>query len=297
MAVSDMAAAVRRLACMAKHLQPKLQQQPPSGSSRAPTRHLAALFGDDSDDDSDGGSDGDDLDVAEAVMTLILAGELEDREDALAKLHRAMIVGGAAQAEAAVEAGAVEALAPLAAGAVAQQAGSGAELAAALLGQLAIVTAEASATIVRLGLGSAKALTPPAAMKLERSATRPSAEAFAALCGAACAGPAATAAVAAGVAELGQPFLVPAETSAATLDSLFHSLLGQLEAAHAETADELDAARLLGCCHALRLLVVGDPVTAAVGETVILLHPPLPLSGVSTRIKRGCKQNDSLTDG
>ena len=32
----------------------------------------------------------------------------------------------------------------------------------------------------------------------------------------------------------------------------------------------------------------------AVDETVILLHPPLPLVGVSIVMKRGCQQNDSL---
>ena len=35
----------------------------------------------------------------------------------------------------------------------------------------------------------------------------------------------------------------------------------------------------------------------AVGETVILLHPPLPLAGVSIRMERGRQQNDSLADG
>ena len=35
----------------------------------------------------------------------------------------------------------------------------------------------------------------------------------------------------------------------------------------------------------------------AVGETIILLHSPLPLLGVSTGMKRGCRQNDSLADG
>ena len=35
----------------------------------------------------------------------------------------------------------------------------------------------------------------------------------------------------------------------------------------------------------------------AVGETVILLHPPLPLVGVSIGKNRGCQQNDSLADG
>ena len=33
------------------------------------------------------------------------------------------------------------------------------------------------------------------------------------------------------------------------------------------------------------------------GETVILLHPPLPLVGVSTVMDRGCQQNDCLADG
>ena len=35
----------------------------------------------------------------------------------------------------------------------------------------------------------------------------------------------------------------------------------------------------------------------AVCETVILLHPPLPLVGISIGIKRGCHQNDSLANG
>ena len=37
--------------------------------------------------------------------------------------------------------------------------------------------------------------------------------------------------------------------------------------------------------------------SSAVGETVILLHPPLHLEGVSLVIWRGRHQNDSLTDG
>ena len=35
----------------------------------------------------------------------------------------------------------------------------------------------------------------------------------------------------------------------------------------------------------------------AVDETVILLHPPLPLAGVSIVMERGCQQNDSLVRG
>ena len=35
----------------------------------------------------------------------------------------------------------------------------------------------------------------------------------------------------------------------------------------------------------------------AVGETVILLHPPVPISGVSIGTNRGCHQHDSLADG
>ena len=37
--------------------------------------------------------------------------------------------------------------------------------------------------------------------------------------------------------------------------------------------------------------------TLAVSETVILLHPPLPLAGVTTVMERGYQQNDSLADG
>ena len=35
----------------------------------------------------------------------------------------------------------------------------------------------------------------------------------------------------------------------------------------------------------------------AVGETVILLHPPLPLGGVSIEMMRECQQHDSLANG
>ena len=38
-------------------------------------------------------------------------------------------------------------------------------------------------------------------------------------------------------------------------------------------------------------------VEAAVGETIILLHLPLPSVGVSIGVERGCQQNDSLADG
>ena len=39
------------------------------------------------------------------------------------------------------------------------------------------------------------------------------------------------------------------------------------------------------------------PVSIAIGETVILLTPPLPLVGVSIDMARECEQNDSLADG
>ena len=35
----------------------------------------------------------------------------------------------------------------------------------------------------------------------------------------------------------------------------------------------------------------------AVGETVILLHPPPPLVGISIRTEKRCQQNDSIADG
>ena len=38
-------------------------------------------------------------------------------------------------------------------------------------------------------------------------------------------------------------------------------------------------------------------LSLAVGETVSLLHPPLPLAGVSMWTGRGCQQNESLADG
>ena len=52
----------------------------------------------------------------------------------------------------------------------------------------------------------------------------------------------------------------------------------------------------------LGLSVIGDQFIwqgelLAVGETFILLHPPLPLLGVSIGMERGCQQNDSVAGG
>ena len=41
----------------------------------------------------------------------------------------------------------------------------------------------------------------------------------------------------------------------------------------------------------------GEEVAAAVDETGILLHPPLPSAGVSIAMERGCQQNNRLVDG
>ena len=46
------------------------------------------------------------------------------------------------------------------------------------------------------------------------------------------------------------------------------------------------------------ILVARMPASLAVGETALLLHPPLPLVGVSTGMERGCQHNDrTLADG
>ena len=45
-----------------------------------------------------------------------------------------------------------------------------------------------------------------------------------------------------------------------------------------------------------RLFALGGR-SLAVGETVILLHPPLPVVGVSIAMGMDCQQNDSLADG
>ena len=39
----------------------------------------------------------------------------------------------------------------------------------------------------------------------------------------------------------------------------------------------------------LELVLLRRPLRLAVGETVILLQPPLPLVGVSIRMERGCQ--------
>ena len=46
-----------------------------------------------------------------------------------------------------------------------------------------------------------------------------------------------------------------------------------------------------------RLTYGGSVAGVAVGETGILLHPPLPSEDVSIWMKRGCLQNESLADG
>ena len=40
-----------------------------------------------------------------------------------------------------------------------------------------------------------------------------------------------------------------------------------------------------------------SPPQVAVDQTLILLHPPLPLVGASTVMERKCQQNDSLANG
>ena len=50
----------------------------------------------------------------------------------------------------------------------------------------------------------------------------------------------------------------------------------------------LSAASMCTCCALPGL---------AAGETVILLHPPLPSAGVTIGMERGCQQNNSLADG
>ena len=52
------------------------------------------------------------------------------------------------------------------------------------------------------------------------------------------------------------------------------------------------------CRSSSRSRTAGSPWSSlAVGETVILLHSPLPLVGVSIVMERGCQQNDSVADG
>ena len=92
--------------------------------------------------------------------------DAEERGDGLARVRRALRAGGAAEAGEAVEAGLVEALAPLATGAAVAAAGGGGLAAAGLLSHLGLLTAAAPAAAIRAGLASARALPPPAAMKV-----------------------------------------------------------------------------------------------------------------------------------
>ena len=45
------------------------------------------------------------------------------------------------------------------------------------------------------------------------------------------------------------------------------------------------------------LAQLSNPSDLAVGETVILLHPALPVAGVSIGMEGERQQNDSLADG
>ena len=65
---------------------------------------------------------------------------------------------------------------------------------------------------------------------------------------------------------------------------------GELSLLRYAIAGLIDASAALGRDPALR-------AELAVGETVILLHPPLTLVGVSIAMERGRQQNDSLADG
>ena len=46
-----------------------------------------------------------------------------------------------------------------------------------------------------------------------------------------------------------------------------------------------------------RRLTYAEAAAVAVGETVILLHPPLPLVGISIETRMERQQNDCLADG
>ena len=51
-------------------------------------------------------------------------------------------------------------------------------------------------------------------------------------------------------------------------------------------------------CAPVRPANFTDSVLLAVGETGILLYPPLPLAGVSIGMEKGCQQTDrTLADG
>ena len=67
----------------------------------------------------------------------------------------------------------------------------------------------------------------------------------------------------------------------------------------AECGFVLTAAAPCSASSAARTLVWSTAIDTrlAVGETVILLHPPLPLAGVSTVMERERQQNDRLVNG
>ena len=58
----------------------------------------------------------------------------------------------------------------------------------------------------------------------------------------------------------------------------------------------MDAAWDAAGSNSLERLTVGQ-LHLAIDETVILLHPPLPLVGVSIVMERERQQNDSLVNG
>ena len=84
------------------------------------------------------------------------------------------------------------------------------------------------------------------------------------------------------------------------LDSLLGSMEGRGSGTRHSSVHEIErqsAPGATGEADTLGRFAPASGAGAAVGETVILLHPPLPLVGVSMETTRECQQNDSFADG
>lgn len=203
--------------------------------------------------------------VAELVITLMLADDREERREALLKLELQLDRCSEADAEAAMEAGVVHVLAPIATVTGDAEWDRAAAVAANILATLSLLTRDGSTGDSPRDASRLVKLVPPAVMKVAgRGVGTPSPTLFAALCGAAFAGNGVARATAVDIVARGSSFFNPPQKdlSAAVALSNTKALIGLISSEGGHNGSFADA-RVLGACHALRLLVSGDAATAA----------------------------------
>ena len=203
--------------------------------------------------------------VAELVITLMLAEGREERREALLKLERQLDRCSEADAEAAMEAGVVHVLTPIAVVTGDAEWDRAAAVAANILATLSLLTRDGSMGDSPRDASRLVKLIPPAVMKVAgRGVGAPSPTLFAALCGAAFAGDGVARATAVDITARGSTFFNPSpkDLSTAVATANAKALVGLISSEGGRDGSFADA-RVLGACHALRLLVSGDAATAA----------------------------------